>query len=83
MCVTIDKKMRNHCIMLSTITESGKLYGKMIDNGSPSVPVYIEARDRQGKKPANGAFRKLLKRKIKHGGFGATPTFIFNMQRVT
>ena len=67
--------------MLSTIPEEGKSYGKMIDNGASIVPVYIEARDRENKKLANAAFRKLLKQKIKHDQFSATPTYIYHLQR--
>ena len=81
MCVTIKGKIYPHCVMLSTIPEEGKPYGKMIDNGSSIAPVYIEARDRENKKLANAAFRKLLTQKIKDGQFSATPTFIYHLQR--
>ena len=75
MCVTIKGKIYRHCVMLSTIPEEGKPYGKMIDNGSSIAPVYIEAWDREDKNLANAAFRKLLTQKIKDGQFSATPTY--------
>ena len=81
MCVTIKGKVYRHCVMLSTIPQEGKPYGRMIDNGSSIAPVYIEARDREHPKLANAAFRKLLTQKIKDGKFSATPTFIYHLQR--
>ena len=45
------------------------------------MPVCIEAKDKSNKKLANGAFRKLLRQKIKHDSFGAIPTYIFNLQK--
>jgi hypothetical protein len=82
MCVTIGDKQYKHCVMLSTIPTLGKPYGKIVDNGSSSVPVYIEAADRENKKKASGAFRKLLKQKIKHDPFGAIPTYIYELKRI-
>ena len=82
MCVTIGDKQYKHCVMLSTIPTPGKPYGKIVDNGSSSVPVYIEAADRENKKKASGAFRKLLKQKIKHDPFGAIPTYIYELKRI-
>lgn len=57
--IVVDGFYNNHCVMLSTIQEQGKLHGKIIDN-SKLHPVYLEGMDKKNKHSANKAWRKVF-----------------------
>jgi hypothetical protein len=59
--VEIEGKKSTHCIAFSASL------GRLIDNGSKTLPVYIEDKDRRGKKAARDAFRLLVGKKVPKG----------------
>ena len=59
--VEIEGKKNAHCVAFSATL------GKLVDNGSKTRPVYIEEKDRRGKKAARDAFRLLVGQKVSQG----------------
>ena len=59
--VEIEGKKNAHCIAFSASL------GTLIDNGPKTRPVYIEDKDRRGKKAARDAFRLLVGQKVPKG----------------
>jgi hypothetical protein len=53
--ISVDEFPNRHSVMLSTIKESGKFHGKIIDN-SKLHPVYLEGKD---KKKIKAVLKKL------------------------
>ena len=59
--VEIKGKKNAHCVAFSA------RLGKLVDNGSKTRPVYVEEKDRRGKKAARDAFRLLVGQKVPEG----------------
>lgn len=59
--VEIEGKKNAHCVAFSASL------GKLLDNGSKTRPVYIEEKDKRGKKAARDAFRLLVGQKVPEG----------------
>jgi hypothetical protein len=57
--IEVDGFINNHSVMLSTIKESRKPHGKIIDN-SKLHPVYLEGKDKKDKITAKKAWRKVF-----------------------
>ena len=57
--IVVDGLRNNHSVMLSTIKESGKSHGKIIDN-SKLHPVYLEGKDKKDQHSAKKAWRKVF-----------------------
>ena len=57
--IEVDGYINKHSVMLSTIKESGKCHGKIIDN-SKLKPVYLEGKDKKDKGSAKKAWRKVF-----------------------
>ena len=55
--VEVEGKKNAHCVAFSATA------GKLVDNGSKTKPVYIEDKDKQGKKAARNVFRMLVEQK--------------------
>ena len=72
--VEVKGKKNDHCVAFS-----GGL-GKLIDNGSRTRPVYVEEKDRRGKKAARDAFRDLVRQRVPTGAnFSVDVTQIFEL----
>jgi hypothetical protein len=75
--VEIEGKKNDHCVAFSANL------GTLLDNGSKTKPVYIEDKDRRGKKAARDAFRQLVSQKVPTGAhFSVDVTEIFELRRI-
>ena len=55
----------------------------LVDNGSNTKPVYIEDKDRRGKKAARNVFRQLVSQKVPTAAhFSVDVTEIFELRRI-
>jgi len=59
--VEVEGKRNDHCVVFSASK------GILMDNGSKTRPVYIEEKDKRGKKAAKSAFRLLVGQKVLSG----------------
>ena len=66
-----------HCIAYSATS------GKLMDNGSRTLPVYIEDKDLSGKKAARNAFRTLIGQKCASAQFSVDVTEVYKLVRLT
>ena len=75
--VEIEGKKNDHCVAFSASR------GALVDNGSKTKPVYIEEKDRRGKKAARDVFRQLVSQKVPAGAhFSVDVTEIFELRRI-
>ena len=58
--VKVGGKVNKHAAMVSTLHQKHAPFGKLVDNHGRMRPVYVEKRDRVGKKAAKAAFRKFV-----------------------
>ena len=59
--VEVEGRRNDHCVVFSASK------GILMDNGSKTRPVYIEEKDKRGKKAAKSAFRLLVGQKVLSG----------------
>jgi hypothetical protein len=75
--VEIEGKKNDHCVAFSASR------GALVDNGAKTKPVYIEEKDRRGKKAARDAFRQLVTQKVPAGAhFSVDLTEVFELCRI-
>jgi hypothetical protein len=75
--VEVEGKRNDHCVVFSASK------GILMDNGSKTRPVYIENKDRRGKKAAKSAFRLLISQKVpKEMVFSVDISSVYELSRL-
>ena len=80
--VTVEGQPNRHAVLVSTIPEKHCENGKLVDNGSTTRPVYIEAKDMMHKPAAKHAFKSLLEQRVGHAGFTAEVAEVYELVRI-